>query len=78
MSIKRPTSKKATKKPVAKASRTTARDTPSAATGAGVLILDDVESQIQKFYSMSKKHAVEAAKKAGILTPTGRLSSAYR
>ncbi len=46
--------------------------------GSDVLILDDFESQIQKFYSMSKKHAVEAAKKAGILTPTGRLSGTYR
>ncbi|WP_313455713.1 hypothetical protein [Stenotrophomonas sp.] len=78
MSIKKPTSKKATKKPVAKTSRTTVRAAPSAAMGANVLMLDDFESQIQKFYSMSKKHAVEAAKKAGILTPTGRLSGAYR
>lgn len=78
MSIKKPTSKKATKKPVTKAGRTTARVAPSAALDADVLILDDFESQIQKFYSMSRKHAVEAAKKAGILTPTGRLSGAYK
>ncbi|GEM_PF-847020 len=78
MCMKKPTSKKATKKPVAKAGRTTTRATPSVAMGSDVLILDDFESQIQKFYSMSKKHAVEAAKKAGILTPTGRLSGTYR
>ncbi|WP_312315617.1 hypothetical protein [Stenotrophomonas sp.] len=78
MSIKKPTSKKATKKPVSKTNRTSTSAVPSAAMGADVLILDDFESQIQKFYSMSKKRAVEAAKRAGILTPTGRLSGAYK
>ena len=78
MCIKKPRPKKATKTSVAKVSRTTARAAPPGAMGEDVLILDDFENQIQKFYSMSKKQAVEAAKKAGILTPTGRLSGAYR
>lgn len=55
-----------------------ARNAAPLALHAEVLVVEDYEREIQKFYSMSKKRAVEAAKKAGVLTPSGRLSGAYK
>jgi hypothetical protein len=79
---KKPVTKKVAGKSAAKAvagsSGVRVQKAASPTRNAEVLVLDDYEREIQKFYSMSKKRAVEAAKKAGVLTPSGRLSGAYK
>lgn len=55
-----------------------ARKGSPAVSVANVLVVDDYEREIRKFYGVSKKEAVAAAKRAGILTPKGRLSATYK
>lgn len=59
-------------------SKASARKVSPAISSANVLVVEDYESEIRKAYGMSKKEAVAAAKRAGILTPKGRLSATYK
>jgi hypothetical protein len=78
----KPTASIAAKEPgacgVADASGDRVNAVPTPALNAEVLVVDDYEREIQKYYSMSRRRAVEVAKKAGILTPGGRLSGSYK
>jgi hypothetical protein len=78
----KPTAKVAAKEAVACAAADASGDSlnwvPPPALNPEVLVVDDYEREIQKYYSMSRRRAVEVAKKAGILTPSGRLSGSYR